>query len=597
MSSADRLVSTLIAWFTLLLLPGIYFFSELSAVLSLEILAAVCAVTYGLLLFRRSLAIGADYRSIVFLLLTWLFLAARSTLVSVDASTSWPVFVKLAAMALITLPVALSIDRSEKNTVYFQAAAWTGILHGVIAIQEYIEAPPIPATWLDPAARHIFRTRCAGVLTDPNVFAAFLSVIFLLTLGLLLFGRGKSEQLLAGTSLILSGTAIFTTLSRGGWIGMLAGLAALLVFYLAQDFRIDGTGKIILAVSAVILLTVFISGPFKMRLLSIAKPSDMTFAQRTLINKGIFASINRFPVAGHGLHTFNQIYPRYRIVGGDYPMNAHNEFIHSMLETGFLSAMLLAAICLYVLKIAWAAVKRGNLPAGIFAAAFFSLLVQNLSGFSSRILPTSVLIALTVGGTLAFSVQNGHCRPINYHLRRILALLMIISGIAVFWQSLGIYEAQHNMQMASEFLHSGQPSQALTILEKVQAKDPGNSIALSMQGSAFLQAGNRQGARHAWLMATTLNRHEAIFHVNLARLSIKENTKNAEESYKNALSLDPASELYRLEFARFLLTLNRRTEAMEQLNLALSYSPGFHQVYTSYLEIEKLKKELELTAD
>ena len=125
----------------------------------------------------------------------------------------------------------------------------------------------------------------------------------------------------------------------------------------------------------------------------------MTFAQRTLINKGVFAALRRFPIAGHGLHSFNQVYPRYRIVGGDYPMNAHNEFIHSMIETGFLSAAILALTTLFLLKTAWLC-RTGHTHQALFTAVFVSLLVQNLSGFSSRILPTSLLIPLRLRASL-----------------------------------------------------------------------------------------------------------------------------------------------------------------------------------------------------
>jgi hypothetical protein len=41
------------------------------------------------------------------------------------------------------------------------------------------------------------------------------------------------------------------------------------------------------------------------------------------------------------------------------------------------------------------------------------------------------------------------------------------------------------------------------------------------------------------------------------------------------------------------MKIGKEKEALHQLNEALKYSPGFHQVYKNYLLIEKLKNHLE----
>ena len=76
------------------------------------------------------------------------------------------------------------INANNKKTVeeLFASSMVAGFIHGFIALNEYIEASPIPDTWLDPMSKDIFRTRCAGIFTDPNVFAAYLSVVFIFTI-------------------------------------------------------------------------------------------------------------------------------------------------------------------------------------------------------------------------------------------------------------------------------------------------------------------------------------------------------------------------------------------------------------------------------
>lgn len=62
--------------------------------------------------------------------------------------------------------------------------------------------------------------------------------------------------------------------------------------------------------------------------------------------------------------------------------------------------------------------------------------------------------------------------------------------------------------------------------------------------------------------------------------------------YRKALKIDPASENFRVEYAKFLISLGKKAEAKAVLEKGLTYSPGFHNVYKGFLEIEKILSEL-----
>lgn len=586
----NRISAPLAAWLVVFVFPFLYFFSELHATFLLEIGIGAGAAWLGLQLLRRQLSLNVQMRSVMFLILVWLFLAARSVWVSVDPAVSWPVFIKAAALGLASLVISALLASAGNYTVFYRAAAWAGIIHGAIAIHEYIEAPAIPLTWLDPAARSLFRTRCAGIFTDPNVFAAFIAALFILSLGLLLNADNRSERVLAGTALLAEGLAIFTTLSRGGWIGLAAGLFTAAVLILRHRASLNqGFWRPLLFVG-LILTAVFFVGPFKMRFLSIGNPQDMTFAQRTLINRGIFAALKRFPIAGHGLHSFNQVYPRYRIVGGDYPMNAHNEFIHSMIETGFLSAAILALTTIMLLKTAWQS-RTGHTHPALFTAVFVSLLIQNLSGFSSRILPTSLLMAFSIAGILAphfrfekkssakaLAATTGSCMLL------IAATLLATAPISLRQQS--------TLSEADALLRSGNLAAAIDLLEKFVRENPRNANAFSLLAGAKLANSQPEAAAENFKKAAALNPNEALFFISLARLARRSDAAEAEKLYQQALLLDPASEQFRLEFALFLKAAGRRSEALGQVLIGLAYSPGFHDVYRGFRELEKIKDEL-----
>ncbi len=586
----NRITAPLAAWLVVFVFPFLYFFSELHATFLLEIVVGAGATWFGLQLLRRQLCLSVQIRSVMFLVMVWLFLAARSVWVSVDPTVSWPVFIKAAALGLASLVISALLASTDNYVAFYRAAAWAGIIHGVIAIHEYIEAPSIPLTWLDPAARSLFRTRCAGIFTDPNIFAAFLAALFVFSLGLLLNADSRSERVLAAAALLAEGLAIFTTLSRGGWIALTAGLFTAAILIARHRARLShGFWRPLLFVG-LLLTAVFFVGPFKMRFLSIGNPQDMTFAQRTLINKGIFAALRRFPIAGHGLHSFNQVYPRYRIVGGDYPMNAHNEFIHSMIETGFLSAAILALTTIVLLKTSWQSQTKHTHQA-LFTAVFVSLLIHNLSGFSSRILPTSLLVSISIAGILAPHFRckkQSSSKPLAITtgtVTLLMAATLLATAPISLWQ-------QTTLSEADMLLRSGNLPAAISLLDKFVRENPRNANALALLAGATLAINKPEAAAEFFKKAAALNPNEALFFISLARLARRSDTAEAERLYQQALQLDPASEQFRLEFALFLKMAGRTSEALGQVLIGLTYSPGFHDVYKGFRELEKLKAEL-----
>ncbi len=576
-----------IAWLVLFFLPYLYFFSELHATLLLEISGAAGAVYFGILLFTGRLRLDCTFKAILALLLTWLFLAARSIFISVDPSISWPVFVKAAGLATLCLGSAAAMAVSRRYEEFYRASLWAGLLAGLLALNEYVEAAPIPATWLDPASRELFRTRCAGIFTDPNIFAAYLAVIILLTLALVVTTRDNSQRLAASLALFWEGFAVFATLSRGGWIGLTAGFFAGTGLWVIGGYRSEKPARRALLVTTVLLLLVFFGGPFKMRLFSIGNPSDMTFAQRTLINRGIFSALNRLPIAGHGLHTFNQIYPRYRIVGGDYPLNAHNEFLHSMLETGFLSAIVLMLLCIMLIK---AALRSRSSDVVFFAAAFITMFVHNLSGFSTRILPTAALISISAAGIMSFSLR--YERSGSASRNRKLAIAMFMLACLIVSCGLSSFAWQTRIQNVEKLMAAGIPGQALTLIREMAVEDPQNPTVYAIAAMALQKLNDTEASLAMWQKAAKLNPGEAIFFIEQARLVKGIDNEAAEGHFRKALQLDPASEQFRLEFAQFLIAEGKRNEALAELRTGLTYSPGFHDVYTGFREIERLIAQL-----
>lgn len=579
--------------FIFIVIPTIYHLLDESVTLTITAIFAIIASVFAIWKhFSNKIISTKLFNIVLFLLICWLFTICRSLPVSCSLYASFPTFIKVCILLLISFSVNQQFVLFEKSyNTFYRIATLSGLLFGLLTILEYIEAPPIPDTWLDPSSKELFRTRCCGIMTDPNIFAAFLSVLFIMTVALILSSKFKKEQIFSGVSLVICGTGIFMTLSRGGWIALFLSLTAFAISLFIGKQKLNSFNLKVLSISILLLSIIFFSGPFKYRLFSITKPTDMTFFQRTLINKGIFKSVNKIPIYGHGLHTFNQVYPLYRIVGGDYPLYAHNEFLQSLIETGWLSSILLLYITLLLLRIFYKSAKKKDFNTLVFSTVFISLLIQNLSGFSSRILPTSVLLAFSVGGILASQLniipkgqtssnKDNAMKLLDYS---IILLIMVTTPCIIF-----IYTTQNQLNMANKLSSNGKVTEATVIYEKLLNIQPDNSIAANNLGQIKLIQHKYEEAAHIWENAFKYNRYEATFPANLARLYSKTNVEISDLYYKKALELDPASENYRVEYAKFLIAQNRKLEAKQILLKGLTYSPGFHNVYKGFKQMENL---------
>jgi tetratricopeptide (TPR) repeat protein len=241
-----------------------------------------------------------------------------------------------------------------------------------------------------------------------------------------------------------------------------------------------------------------------------------------------------------------------------------------------------------------------------FISSLTVMFVHNLSGFSSRILPTAVFIAFLSAGA---AFQDKMREKLLYfhsakYLRAFYIMILIVSVICVY-QGIQTYrindlikQANEKFKLATacdnEMNYRHRIKQAVKILQKVLQLDPMNSLAHYKMSDACLVKGETELSKKHLKKAISLNSGEAIFYIRLANFysNIEQNPKETENCYKKAIELDPACEIFRLEYAKLLISENRKNEAIEQLQKALEYSPGFHQVYTNYLKVEAMLKQL-----
>ena len=112
-----------------------------------------------------------------------------------------------------------------------------GLLSSVLALRQLYASTEELARWADPNSISTGTIRIYGPLGNPNLLAGYLLPLLPLAAVALLRWTGIGSRLFAGTTLVLGVSATVWTYSRGGWLGMLAGLATLMLLLILRSTR------------------------------------------------------------------------------------------------------------------------------------------------------------------------------------------------------------------------------------------------------------------------------------------------------------------------------------------------------------------------
>jgi O-antigen ligase/tetratricopeptide (TPR) repeat protein len=200
-----------------------------------------------------------------------------------------------------------------------------------------------------------------GPYVNRNHFAGLMALIFPLVAGLFIFYKPRVSYvsfrekiseifnlqrtniyILLGFSVVLIGTSIFLTLSRGGIVSLCLSMIffGLLVFGKGASRK---RGILIVLICVLIVLTVgwFGWNPILERFREVLLIPEDTSYFRPVIWKDSALIIKDFPLTGTGFGSYMNVYPLYRTFpGGKIVDHAHNDYIE-MLVTGGAIAFLL----------------------------------------------------------------------------------------------------------------------------------------------------------------------------------------------------------------------------------------------------------------
>jgi O-antigen ligase len=171
--------------------------------------------------------------------------------------------------------------------------------------------------------------RVSGTIGSPSHAAAYLAMMMVFALGVLLSDVGKADKYLAGVGLAAATLPLIFTLSRGGWISFLVGLATIVIF----GGRRVPRKAVAAAFLALLLLSIPFRGVISERLYGDDKGSA---ASRIPLNDLAGAMIADHPLLGVGANNFALAMEPYRAQSftGDFFYTVHNTYLLVWTETG-----------------------------------------------------------------------------------------------------------------------------------------------------------------------------------------------------------------------------------------------------------------------
>jgi putative inorganic carbon (HCO3(-)) transporter len=110
-----------------------------------------------------------------------------------------------------------------------------GLLSSVLALRQLYASTEELARWADPNSMSAGTIRIYGPLGNPNLLAGYLLPLLPFAAIALLRWKGFGCRLFAGVTLVLTTVATMFTYSRGGWLGLIAGLSVVVLLLLVRS--------------------------------------------------------------------------------------------------------------------------------------------------------------------------------------------------------------------------------------------------------------------------------------------------------------------------------------------------------------------------
>ncbi len=596
-------------------MPQVYL-HVFSRTITLHALTFVAAVVYaGYLLVRRRLPGGSPLDwPLALLLIAYLVATAASVDPRVSLESMMLLFMAVLVFYVLSDLRFLDALSLQRGLMLAGAAASVWALWYVAVDYKH---------WLDLARAtgggfHLGDLipptvpKVHGVSDHPNILG--MTLVLIIPFYIVAAYRSPSlwERWGAAAALLAAAWAVFLTLSRGAWIGGLAGAAATTaaIVLMAQAWPREALRRtdilrrlrerrslLLLAGALAAAVVVVLAAVLLATRWGEARPQWL-FRESLSPRQDVFeAGIDMFGdhlLLGAGPGTFGILYPQY---SGEYPIHAihaHNGYLQIAVDAGLLGLAALAVLVGAVLWLLWRSYRRGSTAQRLLAIACGGALI----GFAIHNLADAAnywkapLIA--VAAVLAIAVRNYQDAPdahdpppaagdpprpaVSRWARLLPRILMVVAMVSLFVVWGRIDAAHYHYSESLDDLVDGRTFDAISEARQAADMDPDLAIyqlQLGLtEGLAFteegLEAFLQQSIEHL-RRGVELDPRSAIGYANLARaLELEGADEEAKAAALKAQSLAGADATVLLAAGNVLEDIGATEEAVETYGLAVT---------------------------
>ncbi|MGA0022921.1 MAG: IctB family putative bicarbonate transporter, partial [Vulcanococcus sp.] len=265
------------------------------------------------------------------------------------------------------------------------------LVSAVMAIRQLYGDTSELARWADPNSVADGTIRVYGPLENPNLLAGYLIPILPIALVALLRWRTWPQKLFAAAALLVGAAALFLSYSRGGWLGMLAALGAVVLLLVLRQTRHWPTlwrrlFPLLLVATAAAVLVVAVTQiePLRIRVMSLlAGRQDSSNNFRINVWLAAIEMIQERPWLGigPGNSAFNLIYPLYQQPKFN-ALSAYSVPLELLVEGGIPNLLAGLGLLAASIRAGWAQLKGESswaLPALAALAAIAGLCMQGIT--------------------------------------------------------------------------------------------------------------------------------------------------------------------------------------------------------------------------
>ncbi len=269
------------------------------------------------------------------------------------------------------------------------------------------------------------RYRMIGLMGNPIYFSEYILPLFIFSFSIFLFSKKKIEKIVYSLIALSLGWVLLATLSRGSWIGAFFGISLLSSLWIRK--KNIGFWKIYIPINLFLLGVVLSFQKYRVRFLSIFNFHESSIYRRFMIWLISLSMWKDHILLGVGCGGYKYLFLKYQAVffsgwgkNLGFPagkaLKAHNDIVEMFAELGLVGGILFLVIIWIFVYEGWKTIKVEDryLKYRIgFYIGSLSMLVDGLTGFPLRIVPSAILFWLFLG--LSF-VNVKNIRRINIEI-------------------------------------------------------------------------------------------------------------------------------------------------------------------------------------